>query len=50
MAATLRVASKRVVRVVITPRRVYVRPASSFFLASDPFGRNADATGELRRL
>ena len=26
------------------------RPASSLFLAPGPFGRNADATGELKML
>ena len=50
MAATLRVAIKKVVRVVIAPQRVHLGPASSRFLAPDLFNRNADATGELNML
>ena len=50
MATTLRVVSKRVARGVIASQRVYLKPASSLFLAIDPFGHNADATGELNML
>jgi Dolichyl-phosphate-mannose-protein mannosyltransferase len=50
MATTRRVASKRAVRGVIAPQRGRFRPASSLFLAPGPFGRNADAIGEMKVL
>jgi hypothetical protein len=50
MAATRRVATKWVVRVVIAPPRVVDKPASSLFLAPDLFGRNADPIGERETL
>ena len=50
MAATLRVAIKQVVRVVIAPQRVHLDPLRRDSYAPDLFNRNADATGELNML